>query len=78
MEEYLRRSKLTGLKYNIFDPGIIRILNMQQVAYYISQGLMPLDIYVSKDKNDKNILVYLYDKTTTHDAYESWCKGDLA
>ena len=78
MEEFFRRSKLTGKKYNVFDPDIVRIINMQQVAYYISQDVMPLDVYVSQDKKDENkrILVYLYDKKDTVEVFDRWCRRD--
>lgn len=76
MEEYLKKSKLTGKKYNVFDPNIVRILNMQQVAYYLSQELVPLDVCVSEDKNGKKILVYLYYKEDTKEAFDRWCRRD--
>lgn len=76
MEEYLKKSKLTGKKYNVFDPNIVRILNMQQVAYYLSQDLVPLDVCVSEDKNGKKILVYLYYKSDTKEAFDRWCRRD--
>ena len=79
MEEYIRRSKLTGKKYNVFDPDIVRIVNMQQVAYYISQDIMPIDVYVSLDKKDptKKVLVYLYDKKETVEVFDRWCRREL-
>jgi len=76
MEEFLKRSKLTGKKYNVFDPNIVRILNMQQVAYYLNQDLIPIDVCVSEDKNGKKILVYLYYKGETRDAFDRWCRRD--
>lgn len=76
MEEFLKRSKLTGKKYNVFDPNIVRILNMQQVAYYLSQDLIPIDVCVSEDKNGKKILVYLYYKSETQEAFDRWCRRD--
>ena len=76
-EVYYRRSRLTGRKYNIFDRNIVRILNMQQVAFYLTQDLVPLDVCVSEDKNGKNILVFLYYKDETKDAYDRWRNRDL-
>ena len=55
-DEFYRMSTVTGKKYNVFDPNIVRILNMQQVAYYLSQDLIPIDVCVSEDKNGKKIL----------------------
>ena len=77
MEEYIKISKLTGKRYNIFDPNIVRIFNMRQVAYYLSQDLIPLDVCVSEDKNGKKILVYLYYKNDTKEAFDCWCRGEV-
>lgn len=78
MEEYLKKSRLTGQYYNLFDDSIIRILNPQQVAAYIEYGLMPIDIYTSKDeKTGKKVLVFLFDRQETKAAYDLWCKHEL-
>ena len=75
MESYNRKSLITGKYYNLFDS--VRILNLRQVAAYLDYGLLPLHIYTSKDENEKPILVFLFDREESKDAYDLWCKHEL-
>ena len=55
-EEFLRRSKITGRKYDVFS--CVRILNPLQAAAYIDNDAELLDVYISRDNNDKRIMVF--------------------
>ena len=71
-EPYYITSNVTGKVYDIFS--VIRLLNMKQVAYYMSLGLELQDIEVSQDrKTGESILVFYFNKDDTKDAYDSWC-----
>lgn len=72
-EEYCRTSVVTGKTYNIFD--CVRILNMQQSIFYMKNNVMPVDIRVSRSKDDtKDVLVFYYIKDETKEVYDVWCK----
>lgn len=66
------KSNFTGKSY---DPNkSCRLLNMQQLAFYMSSGVELLDLYVSKDyKTKKPILVGVIDKAESYEAYKLWC-----
>lgn len=72
-EKFYKRSKQTNEYYNLFDT--VRILNVQQCAFYMDKGIELKDVYVSKDKNGKPILVFLFDKNDTKEAYDEWCRN---
>lgn len=68
----LRYSKLTGRYFNLFET--VRILNTAQTTFYVSKGVFPLDVYVSKDfKNNRDVLVFLFSKEDTKELYDEWC-----
>ena len=75
MEDYKRRSRFTGKYYNLFES--VRILNLKQATAYIDNGIMPLDIYTSRDENNKPVLVFLFDREETKEVYDLWCKHEL-
>ena len=67
----LRYSKFTGRYFNIFNT--VRILNTTQATYYIENGVFPLDIYASKDKNERSVLEFLFSREDTQELYNTWC-----
>lgn len=78
MEDCKRRSRLTGKHYNLFDSDIVRIVNIMQATAYMNNDIMPIDIYVSKDKDgERNILVFLFSRSETKEVYDLWCKHEL-
>lgn len=66
------KSNFTGKQY---DPDkSCRILNMQQLAFYMANDVELLDLFVSKDyKTKKPILVGVVSKTDSYEAYKLWC-----
>jgi len=74
-EEFIRKSKISGRKYDVFRA--LRIINPQQCAAYLEYGAELLDVYVSEDKDGKRILVFLFDREGTKDLYDKWCKHEL-
>ncbi len=73
-DSFIKRSALTGEKYDLFD-DVIRILNARQAAFYVSKGVKILDVYLSSDqKTGEPVLVFLFKRSATKDAYDEWCK----
>ena len=70
------KSNFTGKMY---DPNnSVRIINMQQLAAYMANGVELLDIYISKDyKTNKPILVGIVDKEDSYESYKLWCDHKL-
>lgn len=73
MDEYYRYRRVTGEKYNIFDKQYIRILNMAQGAFYMSEGVELWDCYPSNNKNEKPVVVFVFKREETKEAYDKWC-----
>lgn len=74
MEEYFKRSALTGREYNVFD-GVITIVNPLQAAFYVANGVDILDVQLSKDrKSERPILIYLFKREETKEVFDLWCK----
>ena len=72
MSEYYRISTVTSKSYDIFKT--IKILNIEQCAFYMSRDVYPVDIKLSEsNKNGKPCLVFYFIKDDTKDAYAEWC-----
>ena len=69
------KSNFTGREYE--TKKVIRILNAQQAAAYIKHGIELLDLWLSKDKDGKPILVFIFDREESKDVYDMWCKHEL-
>ena len=73
-EKFVKRSAITGKKYDVFD-GVITIINPLQAAYYVSQGVDILDVQLSTDrKTCKPILIYLFRREETKEVFDQWCR----
>lgn len=57
---------------------VIRVYNPKQRDLYLMNGIMPVDIYTSINEDNKKILVYIFLKEDTREAYELWCKYELS
>lgn len=69
------KSNFTGREYE--TKKVIRILNAQQAAAYIKHGVELLDLWLSKDKDGKPILVFIFDREESKEVYDMWCKHEL-
>lgn len=70
------KSNLTGVTYN--SKEVVRIFNPKQRDLYLMNGIMPKDIYTSIDKEtDEKILVYIFSKEDSRDAYSKWRSYEL-
>lgn len=50
----------------------LKIMNMQQVAFYIQHGVQPKRIDVGYNKK----IVFIYDKDSTNDLFTLWLKNN--
>lgn len=74
MDKDYKTSKVTGKTYNRFG-GVIKILNTQQAAFYLSKGVPLLDLEPSMNKDQtKEVLVFYFQREDTRDAYNEWCE----
>lgn len=69
-EHYYKKSDITGRTYNIFNS--VNIINPQQVAFFLKKHVKLMDIKISKDKRGRDLLVFVFDKTDSRDAYILW------
>lgn len=74
MSQYIKRSALTGQKYDMFD-DVITIINPSQAAYYVDKGLCILDVRLGNDRSTGHpILLFLFKKSDTKEIFDEWCK----
>ena len=70
------KSNLGDFTYNNKD--VVRIFNPKQRDLYLMNGIMPKDIYTSIDnETDEKILVYIFAKEDTKEAYTKWRNYEL-
>ena len=70
------KSNLGDFTYDSKD--VVRIFNPKQRDLYLMNGIMPKDIYTSvDDKTDDKILVYIFLKEDTREAYNKWLNYEL-
>ncbi len=71
-------SRFTGKEYDPNPQKICKIVNPTQIAAYIGYGVELLDLFKSEDhKTGKPILVPIFDKETSYEAYKLWCEHKL-
>lgn len=70
------KSNLGDFTYDNKD--VVRIFNPKQRDLYLMNGIMPKDIYTSIDNNtNERILVYIFLKEDTREAYSKWLNYEL-
>lgn len=75
MEQFFRYSRITGKRYNLFET--VKIVNLLQSMSYISAGVLPVDISISKNTDGKPCFVFLFVKEETKEVYDKWCNHEL-
>ncbi len=71
----LVHSEITGRDY--YPSDVIRIINIRQICCYLQMNKQPVDIYSSVDfKTNNPVLVVLFNRKDTIDAYDRWCKSE--
>lgn len=57
---------------------VVRICNIKQQIFYLGSGIYPIDIYSSyDDKNDRKIIVMIFEKEKTKNMYQKWLNYDV-
>lgn len=56
---------------------IYRIINPKQARLYIKNRVFPIDLYTSIDKNDNDVIVYVFLREETKDLYQAWLAHEL-
>ena len=52
--------------------------NIKQQIFYLENGVFPIDIYTSFDeKNDRKIIVMIFEKEKTKELYQKWKNYDV-
>lgn len=65
-------SDVTGKDY--LPKDVVRLLNIYQATYYISRGILPVDLYSSADyKTGQPRLVFLFNRQESKNIYDAWC-----
>ena len=70
----VKKSDFTKKTYNIKD--VVKILNINQAAAYMKYGVPLLDLWISK-RNGLPILIFIFDREGSKEAYDLWCDHKL-
>ncbi|MBQ4523324.1 MAG: hypothetical protein IJA10_10295 [Lachnospiraceae bacterium] len=63
---------------NYLQNEVVRICNVKQQIFYISNNVYPIDIYTSyDDKNDRKIIVMIFEKENTKELYQKWLNYEV-
>ena len=70
------KSNITGKTYKAST--VVKILNIQQIIAYLKYGVELIDLYPSVDRvTNKPVLVALFNREDSKEAYDLWCKREL-
>lgn len=68
----------SNLKPRVYtEREVVRVVNEIQYKRYIKHRVFPIDIYPSKDRDGKDIVVYIFLKEETKDLYQLWLNHEL-
>ena len=74
MDDNKVHSEVTGKDY--YPSQVVRLINLRQICSYLHMGKLPVDIYSSVDfKTNDPVLVVLFNRNETKDAYQRWCES---
>lgn len=62
---------------NYSEHEVCRIVNQLQAKMYIKNGVYPIDLYTSIDKNGTDIIVYIFLRSDTQEVYKAWMNHEL-
>ena len=60
-----------------YGEEVCRILNIWQATLYISNNVKPLDEYVSKDSNNKYVIVFVFSKKDSQEVFRKFRNREL-
>ena len=56
---------------------VYRIVNYKQAKLYIKNRVFPIDMYASIDKNNNDVIVYVFLRDETKELYQLWQSYEL-
>lgn len=56
---------------------VCRIINQKQMRLYVKNNVYPIDMYLSIDDNNNDIMVYIFLKEETKDLFQAWLAHEL-
>lgn len=65
------------MKIKDYGQEIVRIVNLWQAMLYISNGIKPLDEYVSKDTQGNYMIIFIFSKKDSQDAFHKFRNHEL-
>ena len=69
------KTNLNSRDYSLHE--VNRICNVKQQIFYLSNNVYPIDLYTSyDDKNDRKIIVMIFEKKKTKELYKKWLNYD--
>ena len=65
------------MKIKDYGQEVCRILNIWQATLYISNGVKPLDEYVSKDSKGNYVIVFVFSKRDSQEVFRKFRNREL-
>lgn len=59
------------------EKEVYRIINHKQAKLYIKNRVFPIDMYASIDKNNNDVIVYVFLRDETKELYQLWQSYEL-
>ena len=59
------------------EKEVYRIINPKQAKLYIKNRVFPIDMYASIDKNNNDVIVYVFLRDETKELYQLWQSYEL-
>lgn len=70
------KSNLQNIQYT--EKEVVRIYNREQQTFYVDSEVYPIDIYTSyAPKNNRKIIVMIFNKSDTKEIYQKWLNYDV-
>lgn len=70
------KSNLQNIQYT--EKEVVRIYNREQQTFYVNSEVYPIDIYTSyAPKNNRKIIVMIFNKSDTKEIYQKWLNYDV-
>ena len=74
----MRKEVETNLRPRDYNhEEVYRIINPKQARLYIKKKVYPIDLYTSIDKNDNDVIVYVFLREDTQELYQKWLAHEL-
>lgn len=65
------------MKIKEYDCQVVRLWDINQIMLYVSNGVLPIDEYVSKKGNGNPILIQVFKKEDTMELYAKYRRKQL-